>query len=340
VQGQPVRAHTYKILLYEKGGHLDFHTDTEKQEGMFGTLIVQLPCHFTGGAYVVRNNGRTDRYDMSANCADDVRWVAHFADSEHCLEKVTDGHRLAIVYSLCMGHGQVRRRGRRCPPRRPLRALTLHGCASVTLACCTAACHRYSAAWHGGVRHAVMNVYIIERFVRLQDVVKQEPAEQSMEQALASKLEAWLAEKPIKPEDGDEDDENGVPNLLAFALQQQYSEKALQGKGVQALKGIDHTRAQQLVAANDLLKQTQRMDLFLVKARRSRCIWSAPHERIPCHTHSWLVNCAWCTGHALCCCNATACIAACVQRRVACSSAGAGEEAHRACAMRRHGRVR
>ena len=32
----------YKLLLYKTGGHFKAHRDTEKAEGMFGTLIVQL----------------------------------------------------------------------------------------------------------------------------------------------------------------------------------------------------------------------------------------------------------------------------------------------------------
>ena len=39
----------YKLLLYEPGGHFKPHQDTEKHQGMFGTLIVQLPSEFTGG---------------------------------------------------------------------------------------------------------------------------------------------------------------------------------------------------------------------------------------------------------------------------------------------------
>lgn len=45
-----VKANLYKMLLYESGGHFRTHRDTEKEPGMFGTLILQLPAKFSGGA--------------------------------------------------------------------------------------------------------------------------------------------------------------------------------------------------------------------------------------------------------------------------------------------------
>ncbi|EQC25454.1 hypothetical protein SDRG_16673 [Saprolegnia diclina VS20] len=44
-----VDAHLYKQLLYEAGDFFLEHQDTEKEPGMFGTLLVQLPAEHTGG---------------------------------------------------------------------------------------------------------------------------------------------------------------------------------------------------------------------------------------------------------------------------------------------------
>ncbi|CAN0448447.1 unnamed protein product, partial [Ectocarpus sp. 12 AP-2014] len=38
-----VEARLYKLVMYESGGHFRPHKDTEKEAGMFGTLVVQLP---------------------------------------------------------------------------------------------------------------------------------------------------------------------------------------------------------------------------------------------------------------------------------------------------------
>lgn len=48
-----VEANLYKLLPYETGGHFEAHQDTEKEEGMFGTLVVQVPSTFTGGYVTV-----------------------------------------------------------------------------------------------------------------------------------------------------------------------------------------------------------------------------------------------------------------------------------------------
>jgi hypothetical protein len=54
-----LEARLYKLLLYEQGGHFAAHQDTEKEKGMLGTLVVQLPCceGHTGGSLAVRHNG-------------------------------------------------------------------------------------------------------------------------------------------------------------------------------------------------------------------------------------------------------------------------------------------
>ena len=58
------RAELYKILLYEKGGHFKTHQDTEKESGMFGTMVVQFPSQYSGGAIAVRHAGVEREFDM------------------------------------------------------------------------------------------------------------------------------------------------------------------------------------------------------------------------------------------------------------------------------------
>ena len=94
----------YKIFLYEKGGHFKAHKDTEKAPGMFGTLVVQFPSEFTGGAFIVRHCGIERTFDLSKQNTDsnfDFCYTAHFADCEHEIMPVTSGVRLVAVYSLC-----------------------------------------------------------------------------------------------------------------------------------------------------------------------------------------------------------------------------------------------
>jgi len=44
-----VKASLFKLLVYEKDGHFKPHRDSEKEQNMFGTLVVQLPSQYSGG---------------------------------------------------------------------------------------------------------------------------------------------------------------------------------------------------------------------------------------------------------------------------------------------------
>lgn len=61
-----VSAHLYKLLLYEQGGHFEAHRDTEKEPGMFATLVVQLPCQggHRGGQLRVSHQGSKMQVDF------------------------------------------------------------------------------------------------------------------------------------------------------------------------------------------------------------------------------------------------------------------------------------
>ena len=98
-----VRSELYKLLLYEEGGFFKKHRDTEKADGMFATLVVQLPSRFTGGSFVVTHNGSTKEFSMedsktSPYCC---HYVGHYADCEHEILPIESGYRVALIYSLC-----------------------------------------------------------------------------------------------------------------------------------------------------------------------------------------------------------------------------------------------
>ena len=146
INGQNVRAELYKVLLYEVGGHFKPHTDTEKTDGMFGTLIVQFPSRFTGGEFLAKHQGITKVIDMGSadeSCRTSHYYAAHYADCEHEIREIKAGIRLAAVYSLSW----TRPTGLPAPPsaepvKRLLRNLPLVGdvCLGVLLQ------HQYSRA--------------------------------------------------------------------------------------------------------------------------------------------------------------------------------------------------
>lgn len=90
----------YKMLLYEPGGHFDRHRDTEKEERMFGTLIIQLPCEYQGGALTVSHAHREKTFDFSRHAPIQCFFAAFYADCVHQLQAVTSGYRLCLVYNL------------------------------------------------------------------------------------------------------------------------------------------------------------------------------------------------------------------------------------------------
>jgi 2OG-Fe(II) oxygenase superfamily len=85
IENLDVHANLYKLLLYETGGHFTPHRDIEKENGMFGTLVVQLPCKFTGGSLTVNHNGESKTFELSDKCEDTMKYIAFYADCEHQL---------------------------------------------------------------------------------------------------------------------------------------------------------------------------------------------------------------------------------------------------------------
>ncbi|KAG1689818.1 hypothetical protein DVH05_001851 [Phytophthora capsici] len=96
----------YKLLVYEEGGHFLKHQDTEKEDRMIATLVLQPPSTHEGGDLVVYRNGEVaSRHDFGKSegtAAFFNHYAVHYADAEHALEKVTKGYRLALVYSVCL----------------------------------------------------------------------------------------------------------------------------------------------------------------------------------------------------------------------------------------------
>lgn len=86
------------------GGNYRKHQDTEKEDGIIATLVVQPPSLHEGGNLLVR------RYNEVKHCHDFGKeagtatflphYAVHYAGAAHTLEMVTKGYRLALVYSV------------------------------------------------------------------------------------------------------------------------------------------------------------------------------------------------------------------------------------------------
>jgi Rps23 Pro-64 3,4-dihydroxylase Tpa1-like proline 4-hydroxylase len=101
IESYEVKASLYKMLIYEEGDFFLSHKDSEKEKGMFGTLILGLPSRQTGGELLVRFDGKQE----SINFADatnnfKIPYVTFYADCEHEIKPITSGYRVCLVYNL------------------------------------------------------------------------------------------------------------------------------------------------------------------------------------------------------------------------------------------------
>ena len=100
-----VRAELYKLLIYEPGGFFADHRDTEKADGMVGTLVIGLPVEGEGGELEVRHAGREVTLDLRVDDLGELPFAAFYADCVHRTEPVRTGHRVSLVFNLLVRPG-------------------------------------------------------------------------------------------------------------------------------------------------------------------------------------------------------------------------------------------
>jgi hypothetical protein len=107
IEGHSVSANLYKLLIYEQGDFFLPHKDSEKEEGMFGTLIIGLPSKHTGGELSVTFDGRTEIIDFSGPVnLYKIPFAAFYADCEHEIKPITSGFRVCLIYNLVQNKGK------------------------------------------------------------------------------------------------------------------------------------------------------------------------------------------------------------------------------------------
>lgn len=97
---EPVEARLYKLLVYDEGGFFKAHRDTEKTQGMFGTLVIALPSFHRGGELVLRHAEREVTVELATPEVSELAFAAFYADCEHEVLPVTQGTRVCLVYNL------------------------------------------------------------------------------------------------------------------------------------------------------------------------------------------------------------------------------------------------
>ena len=96
-----ISAHLYKMLIYETGDFFLPHKDSEKEKGMFGTLVIEMPSRHTGGELVVSFGGVEEIANFSKNSGDyKIDFAAFYADCDHEVRPIKSGYRICLVYNL------------------------------------------------------------------------------------------------------------------------------------------------------------------------------------------------------------------------------------------------
>jgi hypothetical protein len=97
--GCELTADMHSMLVYAPGQFFAPHQDSEKADGMIGTLVVTLPSASKGGVLVVEHLGRTATYRSSKEL---LSFVAFYADCRHHVRPVTSGYRVVLTYNLLL----------------------------------------------------------------------------------------------------------------------------------------------------------------------------------------------------------------------------------------------
>ncbi|KAJ8072943.1 hypothetical protein PM082_019806 [Marasmius tenuissimus] len=100
VQASQPRCELYKLLVYETGSHFLPHVDTEKADGMFATIIVVLPSHFTGGDAHVSHGILKNVFNSSGPSLIKTTILSWYTDVMHEIKPITGGYRFALSYNL------------------------------------------------------------------------------------------------------------------------------------------------------------------------------------------------------------------------------------------------
>ena len=100
-------AQLYKLLVYPSGGFFSSHRDTAKADGMIATLSISLPTAGAGGELIVRHCGREMTLDMNADEPSELAFAAFYADCSHETLPIRHGHRLSLVFNVCLRPGDT-----------------------------------------------------------------------------------------------------------------------------------------------------------------------------------------------------------------------------------------
>ncbi|KAJ7193826.1 hypothetical protein GGX14DRAFT_405192 [Mycena pura] len=108
-ESRKVSLSLYKLAIYEKGGHFDWHRDTTHSDDHHATVLVALNTSWSGGDLKLRRENVTVSPDMHTKMVklwaggtgrETLGAVAFFTDIEHMVEPVTEGVRIILQFDV------------------------------------------------------------------------------------------------------------------------------------------------------------------------------------------------------------------------------------------------
>jgi hypothetical protein len=97
--GCKLKAELHSMLVYAPGQFFLRHQDSEKADGMIGTLVVTLPGSFKGGVMTIEHQGEKVTYRASKQA---LSCIAFYADCHHEVSAVKEGYRIVLTYNLML----------------------------------------------------------------------------------------------------------------------------------------------------------------------------------------------------------------------------------------------
>ncbi|KAJ7684543.1 hypothetical protein DFH06DRAFT_10104 [Mycena polygramma] len=119
-ESREVSLKLYKLAIYEKGGHFDWHRDTTHSDDHHATVLIALNTSWTGGDLKLRREDVTVSPDMhpeigkgygGAMVCYSLQLVTFYTDIEHMVEPVTEGVRIILQFDVHVGKAQEKEAG-------------------------------------------------------------------------------------------------------------------------------------------------------------------------------------------------------------------------------------
>ncbi|KAJ6488463.1 hypothetical protein C8R47DRAFT_1125563 [Mycena vitilis] len=108
-ESRKVSLKLYKLAIYEKGGHFDWHRDTTHSDDHHATVLIALNTSWTGGDLKLRREDVIVSPDMhpeigkgynGAMVCYSLQVVTFYTDIEHMVEPVTEGVRIILQFDV------------------------------------------------------------------------------------------------------------------------------------------------------------------------------------------------------------------------------------------------